>query len=144
MTADPAIRTVAPPHTLQPLNPEQFQHHNQKHPDFTLVGIYSPATLLQVARRCLIDREKNFTLREFAGHLPTSPVNSQIHTSSVTHYVGLHSHSLLSWLDSAKKIICTIGHLVCIFVGLQHHPHLLAQCCLFPPWPCSEMARNAR
>ncbi len=28
VTADPAIRTVAPPCTLQPLNPEQFQHHN--------------------------------------------------------------------------------------------------------------------
>ncbi len=59
------------------------------------------------------------TLRKFADHLPTSPVNSRIHTSSVTHYVGLPSHSLSSWLDSAKKIIWTIGYLVFIFVGLQ-------------------------
>lgn len=59
------------------------------------------------------------TLRKFAGHLPTSPVNSRIHTSLIAHYVGLPSHSLLSWLESAKNIIWTIGYLVCIFVGLQ-------------------------
>ncbi len=109
MTADPAIRTVAAPRTLQPLNPKKFQRNNRKHPDFTLAGIYSLATLLQMARRRLIDGVKDVTLRELAGHLPTSPVNSQIYTSLVTHYVGLPLHSLLSWLDSAKKIIWTIG-----------------------------------
>ena len=50
VTTDTAICTVVAPRTLKPPNPEQFKHNNCKHKDFTLVGIYSPATPPQMAR----------------------------------------------------------------------------------------------